>query len=122
MKFKRNMQVMWMIKALLACYIFTGMLLLMMSFLFYKWNLSEQVVTIGIVLIYAMSTLVGGFIAGKVKGQRKMMWGLLIGIIYFLFLISISYGVYGNIEYSGRDLLTMFLLCSTGGMLGGRLS
>ena len=122
MSSKKDMQVMWMIKALLACYIVTILLLLLMSFLFYKWHLSEQAVTGGIVASYAISTLVGGFIAGKVKGERKTTWGLVIGIIYYLFLLSISYGVHGNIEYSWTDLVTIFLLCSGGGMLGGRLS
>ena len=122
MSSKKDMQVMWMIKALLACYVITGLLLLMMSFLFYKWNLTEQVVTAGIVLIYVISTFMGGFIAGKVKRERKLLWGLIIGIVYYLFLISISYGVYRTIEYSGRDLLTIFILCGGGGMLGGRLA
>lgn len=113
---------MWMIKALLACYIVTGLLLLMMSFLFYKFDLSEQVVTVGIVLSYAISTVAGGFIAGKVNDNRKWLWGLMLGVIYYLFLVSISYGVYRSIAYSVGDLLTIFVLCSGGGMLGGRLS
>lgn len=113
---------MWMIKALLACYIVTGLLLLMMSFLLYKFDLSEQVVTGGIVLIYAISTFMGGVIAGKVKGNRKCLWGLLIGIIYYMFLVSISYGVYRSVMYSTGDLITIFALCSGGGMLGSRLS
>ena len=122
MRIKRNMQVMWMIKALLACYIVTGSLLVVISFVFYKWNLEERIVTVGIVCTYAISTFVGGFIVGKIKRVRKLQWGMLLGIIYYLFLVIISYGLYRTVDSSGTELLTSLLLCIGGGMLGGRLS
>ena len=122
MRIKRNMQVMWMIKALLACYIVTGILLVLISFLFYKWNLEEQIVTAGIISTYAISTFVGGFIVGKIKGTRKLQWGMLLGIVYYLFLVAISYGVYRTVDSSRAELLTTLLLCAGGGMLGGWLS
>ena len=122
MRMKRNMQVMWLIKSLLACYIVTGILLVLISFLFYKWNLEEQIVTAGIISTYAISTFVGGFIVGKIKRVRKLQWGMLLGIIYYLFLVIISYGLYRTVDSSGTELLTSLLLCIGGGMLGGRLS
>ena len=113
---------MWILKALLACYSVTGVLLLLISFLLYRFDLSEQIVMIGIVAIYAISTFVGGFIAGKIKGERKFLWGLLMGLIYFLLLLFISFGVYRQVQQDGRNLLTTALLCIAGGMLGGMLS
>ena len=122
MKLKHNMQVMWILKALLACYLVTGMLLLLLAFLLYRFDLSEQMVTIGIVATYAISTLVGGFIAGKIKQERKFLWGLVMGAIYFLLLMMISLGVYREISQQGSNLLTTVLLCVGGGMIGGMLS
>lgn len=117
---KRNMQVMWILKALLACYLVTGMLLLLVAFLLYRFDLSEQMVTIGIVATYVISTLAGGFLAGKIKQERKILWGLLLGVLYFLLLLLISVGVYRTMEH--QNLLTTALLCIGGGMLGGMLS
>lgn len=117
---KRNMQVMWILKALLACYLVTGMLLLLVAFLLYRFDLSEQMVTIGIVATYVISTLAGGFLAGKIKQERKILWGLLLGVLYFLLLLFISVGVYRTMEH--QNLLTTALLCIGGGMLGGMLS
>ena len=120
MKKKQTMQVMWILKALLACYLVTGILLLLLAFLLYRFDLSEQVVTVTIVAVYAISTFVGGIIAGKIRQEKKFFWGLLIGSMYFLLLIMISFGVYRQVEHG--NLLTTALLCVGGGMLGGMLS
>ncbi len=119
---KQNMQVMWILKALLACYLVTGILLLVVAFLLYRFDLSEQMVTIAIVATYAISTFAGGFIAGKIKQERKFLWGLVMGAIYFLLLLFISIGVYREVSQQGTHLLTTVLLCLGGGMLGGMLS
>lgn len=114
------MQVMWILKALLACYIVTGALLVLVAFLLYRFDLSEQIVTIGIVVTYVLSTFAGGFIAGKIKQEKKLLWGFLLGILYFALLLLISVCVYHRIEQ--QNLMTTVLLCSGAGMLGGMLS
>ena len=119
---KKNMQVMWMIKALLACYIVTGVLLIVISALVYRLQLKEQIVTACIVSVYAISTFIGGFIAGKIKEKRKFFWGLLIGTIYYLLLILISFGVYRQVTNQNTELFTTFVLCIGGGVLGGMIA
>lgn len=114
--------IMWMLKSLLASYIVTGLLLLGLTFLVYKFELDEQLVTGGIVAIYVISTFIGGFIIGKLTQVRKFVWGMAIGVIYFALLLLISYGVYREFNTNGLNLLTTILLCVGGGMLGGMLS
>ena len=53
---------------------------------------------------------------------RKFAWGLTIGILYFGLLLLISLGVYRSMQGSGANILTTFLLCAGGGMLGGMVS
>lgn len=115
-------KVMWMLKSLLASYIVTGLLLLGLTFLVYKFELDEQVVVGGIVAIYVISTFIGGFIIGKLTQVRKFVWGMAIGLIYFVLLVLISYGVYREFNTNGLNVLTTILLCVGGGMLGGMLS
>ena len=112
----------WILKALLCAYVVTGILLLLLTLLLYKMNLDEGKVTGGIVAIYVVSTFVGGFVAGKLAKVRKFAWGLTIGILYFGLLLLISLGVYRTLQGSGANLLTTFLLCAGGGMLGGMVS
>ena len=54
-----------MIKALLASYIVTGLLLLVLALLLYKLRLSESAVNVGIIAVYVVSCFLGGFLEGK---------------------------------------------------------
>lgn len=115
-------KVMWMMKTLLASYIVTGFLLLLLTFLVYKFELDEQMVVGGIVAIYIISTFVGGFIIGKLTQTRKFLWGLLVGMVYCGLLFLISYGVYREFNTNGLNTITTIVLCLGGGTLGGMLA
>lgn len=114
--------VMWVLKSLLASYIVTGLLLLLLTFLVYQFKLDEQIVIGGIVAVYVVSTFLGGFIIGKLTKVKKYIWGIVIGILYFVLLFLISYGVYREFNTNGLNTLTTIILCVGGGMLGGMLS
>lgn len=115
-------KVMWVLKSLLASYIVTGILLLVLTFLVYKLELNEQTVVGAIVAIYVISTFMGGFIIGKLTEVRKFLWGMAIGAIYVLLLFLISYGVYREFNTNGLNVITTIALCVGGGTLGGMLS
>lgn len=112
----------WVLKSLLCAYIVTGMLLLLLTVLLYKWNLDESKVTIGIIVAYVLSTFVGGFVAGKLTRSRRFLWGLGIGITYFIVLFIVSFVLYRELQGNGINVVTTFLLCAGGGMLGGMFS
>ncbi len=111
-----------MLKSLLCAYIVTGIMLLILTLLLYKAGLSEENINAGIILTYVISTFAGGFVIGKLTGVRKFLWGLLTGIVYFVLLLLISLGVYHSLQGEIASLLTTFLLCAGGGMLGGMVS
>lgn len=115
-------KVMWVLKSLLASYIVTGILLLVLTFLVYKFELNEQTVVGAIVAIYVISTFMGGFIIGKLIEVRKFLWGMAIGAIYVLLLFLISYGVYREFNTNGLNVITTIALCVGGGTLGGMFS
>lgn len=119
---ERGTQVFQIMKALLASYIVTGILLFVVTFFLYKFEWDEQMVTAGIVVIYVVSTFVGGFILGKIKKSRKFLWGLIMGVLYFALLFLISFGVYRSFDGNGTNVITTLLLCAGGGMLGGMLA
>ena len=118
----KGTQAIQILKALLASYIVTGILLFILTFLLYKFDLDEQMVTAGIITIYVLSTFAAGFIMGKLKKSRKFIWGLGMGFLYFLLLFGISFGVYRSFDGSAVSVLSTFLLCAGGGMLGGMLA
>ena len=94
-KQKVERRAVWFLKSLLCAYIVTGILI---------------------------SSFSGGFVMGKLSGNRKFLWGLVTGTLYFALLIIISLGLYRSVQSDLMNLATTFLLCAGGGMLGGMVS
>ena len=111
-----------LIKSLLAAYIVTGLLLLLLALLLYKLQLSESVVNIGIIAIYVAACFLGGFLEGKMMKTRKFLWGGAFGLLYFAVLAVISLAVGQGFSGSSSHFVTTLLLCMAGGTLGGMVS
>ena len=73
---RKDSKVMWVLKALLASYIVTGILLLLLTMALYKMELNEKMVSAAIVAIYVMATLIGGILIGKMAKVKRFIWGL----------------------------------------------
>ncbi len=110
------------LKALLVSYVVTGLLLLLIAGLLYRFQLEEGKVQIGIILTYILSCFAGGFLAGKMMKSRQFLWGVLLGLLYFLIMLLVSLAVNRELQSNTAGFLTSFLLCMGGGMLGGMLS
>lgn len=110
-----------LLKALLAAYIVTGGLLLLLALLLYKLRLSESVINLSITAIYLIACFLAGFLMGKMMKTRKYLWGAAGGLLYFTLLALISLAArQGSAEAS--SFITTLLLCIAGGTLGGMLS
>lgn len=112
----------WVLKALLISYVVTGIFLLVLALLLYQFNLDEQKVTMGIVLTYVVSTFAGGWVLGKLVGERRFFWGIILGSAYFLLLFGVSVAVNHDFGSNGMNLITTMFLCAGGGMIGGMVS
>lgn len=119
---QKNIKVIWWIKSLLASYIVTGILLLVLTFFMYKFELNEKIVSAAIVGIYVVSTLIGGMIIGKLTKSKRYLWGMVLGIIYFVLLLLITLGVYRTLNGESVSIVTSLILCAGGGMTGGMIS
>lgn len=109
-------------KALLISYLLTGILLALLALLLYKMNLDEGKVEAGILLIYILTSFAGGFAAGKMSGNKKFIWGLMVGGGYIILLtlvsLCVNHGINGNIG----SYFTTAVMCVCSGMLGGMIS
>ena len=119
---QKNIKVIWWIKSLLASYIVTGILLLVLTFFMYKFELNEKIVSAAIVGIYVVSTLIGGMIIGKLTKSKRYLWGMVLGIIYFVLLLLITLRVYRTLNGDSVSIVTSLILCAGGGMTGGMIS
>ncbi len=111
-----------LLKALLAAYIVTGGLLLLLALLLYKLRLSESVINLSITTIYLIACFLTGFLMGKMMKTRKYLWGAAGGLLYFALLALISLAARQNFGAEPSGLVTTLLLCTAGGTLGGMLS
>lgn len=112
----------FILKCLLISYLLTTGLLLLLALMLYRFDLSERIVSICIIGIYIVITFLAGFIAGKREGNRKFLWGLLMGGLYFLILIVISLVVNHGMSTVDNNFFTVLILCCGSGMLGGMIS
>ena len=119
---KVRVSVLSIMKILLAMYLVTGGLLLVLSALLYKMQLSESVVSAGIVLIYVVSGFLGGLLSGKVMKTRRFFWGMVMGGAYFLILVLGSILFQKGINMELSRFFTTLILCTASGMVGGMAS
>ena len=112
----------WMVKALLAAYVVTGILLIILALALYKFELNEGAVTAGVTAVYLISTFTGGLVVGKLAKVRRFLWGIVLGILYFALLLLVTVGIYRTFHGSSTEILVTFALCAGGGMTGGMIS
>ncbi len=117
-----NIPLIPLLKCLLCSYIATAGLLMLLALLLYKLKLSEQIVSIAILIIYVAASFLGGLLAGKCLQTRRFLWGLIVGTAYFLILLVLSFAADLETALFSADAVTTFLLCAAGGTLGGMLS
>lgn len=112
----------FILKGLLISYLLTAGLLLLLALLLYRFSLSESVVSLCITGIYIVVTFLAGFLAGKREGARKFLWGLLMGVLYFMILVLVSLAVNHGLSGLTASFFTVLALCAGSGMLGGMVS
>ena len=107
---------------LVAMYVITGLLLVLLAALLGKLELSDAAVSIGIIATYIVSCFAGGFLIGKKKKKKKYLWGLCVGTFYFIVLLLGNLAVNRGLDGQLVHMLTTAVLCILSGMAGGMLS
>jgi putative membrane protein (TIGR04086 family) len=87
-----------------------------------KLDLTSAIISGGVIFAYIVSSFIGGFFVGKKVEQKKFLWGLMMGVIYFVVLMLISLLMNRTTPLQLGNLLTVFIISSLGGMLGGMIS
>ena len=64
------------LKTLIAGYIITIALLIIISICMYKMSLSNNIISICITAAYGISTFTGGLILGHIRKCNRLIWGM----------------------------------------------
>lgn len=116
-----NRKIMSVMMGLLSACVVTLLGILILAFCLYQWKISVDAARIGSIVLYFLSCLVGGMVAGKKAQSRKFLWGLLLGGCYFVILIFFSLTGGEKMVSEGKNVLLPGVICLFSGMLGGML-
>lgn len=116
---KRSTVPLTLLKILLLMYIITGVMLLILTLLLSKLQLTEGAVSVAVVAIYVLSGFVGGLAAGKRMKSRKFFWGMVMGGCYFVVLVLGSVLFHQGLEMDLTRFATTLVLCIASGMVEG---
>lgn len=107
-------------------YVISGVMLLLLAFLLYNFELSEESVRIGVIVIYIASGGTGGFLIGRWMQDKKYLWGLMAGGLYYMLLfvlsIAVKQGMGESLAFDAIRMLTTLVLCAVSSMAGGMIS
>ena len=112
----------WIGKALLFASIFTVLVLLFTALLMYKADVSMDTAGNILMLAYIGAPFLGALYLGKKVREKRYLWGLLVGICYFLLFLALSLFFGGAEQLNWTAQLRVLLMALTGGLLGGMLS
>lgn len=110
-----------LLKCLLAAYLITGILLVVVAGLLYKFSLGENVVDVGIIVVYCLSSLLAGLFFSKGAASRRFLWGMAAGAVYFFVICAVTFVVEGQLHLMSSSCITTLFICAGSGMLGGML-
>lgn len=70
------MKVKAILRSLFLAYLLSGVCLLLLALLVFKLDIGKGPVTVGILVIYVLSCLAGGFLAGRYFVRINIGWGI----------------------------------------------
>ena len=85
-------------------------------------SISEEMVEVGILMIYILSCFMAGMIIGRKRKNRRFLWGMLIGVVYYSVLYIATIFVVNTPDAVVSDVMTTLIICSGSATLGGMLS
>lgn len=111
-----------LLKGLFLSVLLTFFLLAVFAFIMLRTDLSAGAENIGLILICVIACFCGGFFCGRKNDTKGFLWGLAVGVIYYILIVIIR--LFGGQDITDKifDAVTAFLYCAASGMLGGMIS
>lgn len=106
-------------KGLIFSYVASFVVLLVLAFLMFQWDIAEGVVRGGVIFAYVISCFIYGMLVSRQHSGRRYLWGILAGAAYYVVLLIVSMICNRAIFTSVPGILPALFLCLSGGMLGG---
>lgn len=94
-------------------------LLFLLSLWIWKMDGSMGFLSGGVIAVYIIVNLVGGFLVGKSMGKQKFFWGMVVGAVYFTVLLLLGICLVDTKLAGNTQLWNGAMLCIVAGTAGG---
>ena len=111
-----------MCKSLILSFLVTLILMLFIALAVWKLDFNNNVLKGLVIGLYVISTAAGGFYIGKMQQEKKFLWGLINGCLYFAMLFVLTVLIDGFTGNLGMHFVTTWVICGMSGTLGGMLA
>lgn len=109
------------VKVVAAAMIVSVLLIFICAFLAYKLRLGSPQIALLVTVIYAVGSFIAGFGMGHLRREKRLLWGICAGVLYFLVIILISLMVSRRIGSDGAKIVRNLFICVAAGGVGGIL-
>ena len=106
-------------KAMILGYIISAAAVGVLAFLLYQWDIEENHLSVGMLIIYALACLGGGVYIGRKTKHRQYLWGLWVGLFYFAIHMAGVAALEGIEPERIVPITSLALLCMGSGTMGG---
>lgn len=106
-------------KVLILAYVITALLLLLSAFMMYKIGIGDSTMRAFVMAIYGIATFVAGLCYVKIRKNRRIVNGALMGAVYFAILMMVSFIVNHELFQDGRKAAISCTVCIACGIMGG---
>ena len=103
-------------------FLVSAIILAVLAAVIWKSDVGSSFIGGGVIAVYVISCLAGGFLMGINMGKQKFFWGLLMGISYFGILAATGQLLFHAPMKEGIHLISSMMICGVSGMLGGMLA
>ena len=97
------------IKGSVISIIFFCILLLIISILMMIFDFSKVTYKVMYSIISNIALISGAFIAAKINKRKGLVTGLIVGIIFYIFLSVVSFLIKGDMSVIGENIYTLVL-------------
>ena len=107
---------------LMGMLVISAVILAVISAVMFNGHMNPGFISGGVIAAYVISSLIGGFCIGQIRGKQKFLWGALMGLGYFLVLLLVGNVIYHQGLTMNFQTISSGIICVVAGMIGGMLA
>ena len=106
------------LKVAAAAVLISVVLIFLCAFIAYKLRLTQAQLGIMAMVIYAVGSFIAGFGVGRLKKEKRLLWGICAGITYLAVILAVSIAAGGGFHADAGRLIRSVLICIAAGTIG----